>query len=405
MQSTTKGNRLHIGIFGRRNAGKSSLINAITKQETALVSEIAGTTTDPVYKAMELLPIGPIMLIDTAGIDDIGALGKMRIEKTLEVIKKTDVAIIVVDVQNSWADFEEKLLAEFQKRDIPVIIAVNKCDITDGSGITEELAGKAPTVAVSTANKAGIEDLKRFIIKAVPADWAGPTMLEGLIDADDIVVMVAPIDTAAPRGRLILPQVQAIRDALDNNAQALVVKENGLVATLANLKNPPKLVVTDSQAFKQVNIDTPPDVQLTSFSILMARHKGDLQTLVNGAAEVDKLQSGDKVLIAEACTHQCQADDIGRVKIPKWLNSYIGGELDYQWVAGNSFPADLSSYKLVIHCGACMINRQAMLSRLADAAAAGVPVVNYGVLIAKLNGILPRVLSPFSNIKAVGEKR
>lgn len=398
MQSTTKGNRLHVGFFGRRNAGKSSLINAITKQETALVSEIAGTTTDPVYKAMELLPLGPIVLIDTAGIDDMGALGRMRIEKTMEVIKKTDVAILVLDAAGKWGEFEEALFNEFKKKQIPMVVALNKCDTVDVAALLPQLSAKAPTAAVSAVKKIGLEELKRLLIASVPADWAGPTLLEGLVEDGDFVVLVTPIDSAAPKGRLILPQVQAIRDIVDHNAQALVVKENALSRTLAALKMPPKLVITDSQVFQQVNEITPASIQLTSFSILMARHKGDLKTLINGAAAVDLLQSGDKVLIAEACTHQCQSDDIGRVKIPRWLNGYVGGELDYHWVNGNCFPADLTSFKLVIHCGACMLNRQAMLSRLTDAAAKGVPVVNYGILIAKIKGILPRALSPFGEL-------
>lgn len=398
MQSTTKGNRLHVGFFGRRNAGKSSLINAITKQETALVSEVAGTTTDPVYKAMELLPLGPIVLIDTAGIDDMGALGRMRIEKTMEVIKKTDVAILVLDAAGKWGEFEESLFNEFKKKRIPILVALNKCDTVDAAALLTQLSAKAPTAAVSAVKKIGLEELKRLLVAAVPADWAGPTLLEGLVEAGDFVVLVTPIDSAAPKGRLILPQVQAIRDIIDHNAQALVVKENALSKTLAALKMPPKLVITDSQVFQQVNEVTPASIQLTSFSILMARYKGDLKTLIDGAAAVDLLQSGDKVLIAEACTHQCQSDDIGRVKIPRWLNGYIGGELDYHWVNGNCFPADLASFKLVIHCGACMLNRQAMLNRLTDAAVKGIPVVNYGILIAKIKGILPRALSPFGEL-------
>jgi len=402
MQETTKGNRLHIGIFGRRNAGKSSLINAITKQETALVSDVAGTTTDPVYKAMELLPIGPIMLIDTAGIDDVGDLGKLRIEKTAEVIKKTDIAILVFTEKAEWGDFEAKLLQQLRTKQIPVILALNKCDVSSKTDelLREvyELTGER-ALAISATTKDGMEELKQKLIALAPENWCGPGFVGDLIEKGDLVVMVVPIDTAAPKGRLILPQVQAIRDVLDNEARALIVKENELAAALDDLKRPPKLIVTDSQVFGKVNTIVPDAIQLTSFSILMARHKGDLRTLVRGAEMVDQLKKGDKILIAEACTHQCQSDDIGRVKIPRWLQQYVGGALDFHWVSGNTFPNDLTSYKLIIHCGACMINRRAMLSRLETAVQNHVPIVNYGVLIAKLHGILPRVLSPFATLR------
>lgn len=400
MQAATKGNRLHIGIFGRRNVGKSSLINAITKQDAALVSAVAGTTTDPVYKAMEILPIGPVMLIDTAGIDDVGDLGKMRIEKTREVIRKTDVGVIVVDVDGEWGEFEEKLLSELSKEKIPVIIAANKCELGDKKAKIKlfcEKSGKE-VMAVSAATRLGIEELKQKLIEIAPENWEGARLVGGLVEKGDLVLMVVPIDSAAPKGRLILPQVQAIRDVLDESAQALIVKESELTDALSSLKIKPKLVITDSQVFGAVDEKTPDDIQLTSFSILMARHKGDLKTLTDGANAVDNLKAGDKVLIAEACTHQCQSEDIGRVKIPKWLEKHIGGKLEFHWASGNSFPDDLKSYKLVVHCGACMINRKAMLSRLKIAKDCGVPIVNYGVLIAKLHGILPRTLSPFKEL-------
>lgn len=398
MQSTPKGNRLHIGIFGRRNAGKSSLINSLTKQEAALVSPVAGTTTDPVYKAMEILPIGPVMIIDTAGIDDSGTLGEMRIEKTREVITKTDVAILVMDGQEDFSDYEESLVEELKKRKIPTILVLNKDDISPISN--EKIKGlkanlKMPILKVSTVNLQGIESLKEELIKSVPDHWDGQPLIGDLINGGDSVVMVVPIDTAAPKGRLILPQVQAIRDVLDHDGHALVVKERELKSLLDNLKEKPKLVVTDSQEFLKVEADTPKEIKLTSFSILMARHKGDLETLVMGAKAIDSLKRGDKVLIAEACTHQCQSDDIGRVKIPRWLRQYVGGELEFHWVSGNSFPVDLQKYKLIIHCGGCMINRRAMLHRMKVAEDHKVPIVNYGVLIAKLHGILPRALSPF----------
>lgn len=398
MQSTPKGNRLHIGIFGRRNAGKSSLINSLTKQEAALVSPVAGTTTDPVYKAMEILPIGPVMIIDTAGIDDFGALGEMRVEKTREVITKTDVAILVMDGQDEFSEFEEKLTEELKKRKIPMILVLNKEDVLSTSDEKlEQLKAKLkiPVIRVSTITLQGIETLKEELIKSVPEHWEGQPLVGDLINDGDSVIMVIPIDTAAPKGRLILPQVQAIRDVLDHDGHVHVVKERELKALLDNLKEKPKLVITDSQEFLKADADTPKDINLTSFSILMARHKGELETLVMGAKAIDSLKRGDKILVAEACTHQCQADDIGRVKIPRWLRQYVGGELEFHWVSGNSFPADLQKYKLIIHCGGCMINRRAMLHRMKIAEKHKVPIVNYGVLIAKLHGILPRALSPF----------
>lgn len=407
MQSTPRGNRLHIGIFGRRNAGKSSLINSLTKQEAALVSPIAGTTTDPVYKAMEILPIGPVMIIDTAGIDDSGTLGEMRIEKTKEVITKTDVAILVMDGQKKISDYEENLIEELKKRKISTILVLNKEDVLPISDEkVNELKAKLkiPVLKVSTVSLQGIENLKEQLIKSVPDHWDGQPLVGDLINGGDSVVMVVPIDTAAPKGRLILPQVQAIRDVLDHDGHALVVKERELKSLLDNLKGKPKLVITDSQEFLKVEADTPKEIKLTSFSILMARHKGNLETLVMGAKAIDSLKRGDKVLIAEACTHQCQSDDIGRVKIPRWLRQYVGGELEFHWVSGNSFPVDLQKYKLIIHCGGCMINRRAMLHRMQVAEDHKVPIVNYGVLIAKLHGILPRALSPFPYLQMLIEE-
>ncbi|MDF2563855.1 MAG: mnmE 2 [Massilibacillus sp.] len=407
MQSTPRGNRLHIGIFGRRNAGKSSLINSLTKQEAALVSPIAGTTTDPVYKAMEILPIGPVMIIDTAGIDDSGTLGEMRIEKTKEVITKTDVAILVMDGQEKFSDYEENLIEELKKRKISTILVLNKEDVLPISDEkVKELKAKLkiPVLKVSTVSLQGIEHLKEQLIKSVPDHWDGQPLVGDLINGGDSVVMVVPIDTAAPKGRLILPQVQAIRDVLDHDGHALVVKERELKSLLDNLKEKPKLVITDSQEFLKVEADTPKEIKLTSFSILMARHKGNLETLVMGAKAIDSLKRGDKVLIAEACTHQCQSDDIGRVKIPRWLRQYVGGELEFHWVSGNSFPVDLQKYKLIIHCGGCMINRRAMLHRIQVAEDHKVPIVNYGVLIAKLHGILPRALSPFPYLQMLIEE-
>ncbi|SDF43866.1 [FeFe] hydrogenase H-cluster maturation GTPase HydF [Sporolituus thermophilus] len=404
MQDTPRGARLHIAIFGRRNAGKSSLINALTNQNIALVSDVPGTTTDPVYKAMEILPIGPVVIIDTAGIDDEGELGALRVERTLQVLNKTDLALMVIDQAAGVSDWEEGLVAELKKRNIPVIGVVNKIDMGQPAAAetlnwTKRLA--IPMVAVSAKTKQGVEELKRQMIKHAPENWEGPPILGDLITGGDTVVLVTPIDSAAPKGRLILPQVQAIRDVIDQDAIAVVVKETQLADALANLRQPPRLVVTDSQAFKHVAAVTPDDVTLTSFSILFARYKGDLETLVAGAKAIDGLKPGDRVLIAEGCTHHRQKDDIGTVKIPRWLQQKVGGELKFEWVSGGNFPTDLEQYQLIVHCGACMLNRREMLYRLAVAREKGVPIVNYGVLIAYVHGILPRVLMPFPAARRV----
>lgn len=398
MQDTPKGSRLHIAIFGRRNAGKSSLINALTNQDIALVSSVPGTTTDPVYKAMEILPIGPVMIIDTAGIDDVGDLGALRVERTMQVLNKTDLAVLVIEPEDGVTSFEEELIAEIRKRNIPIVGVINKSDIAVASPAKIESWNAAldlTLLTISARTGQGIEELKRLMIKMAPDNWEGPELIGDLISPGDTVVLVVPIDLAAPKGRLILPQVQTIRDILDNDAAALVVKERELKEALEGLRQPPRLVVTDSQEFMKVGADTPPEVMLTSFSILQARHKGDLETLVAGAKAIEHLQPGDKVLIAEGCTHHRQADDIGKVKIPRWLRQAVGSELDFEWVSGGSFPADLGKYKLIIHCGACMLNRREMLYRLALAREAGVPIVNYGLLIAQVHGILYRALAPF----------
>lgn len=398
MQDTPKGDRLHIAMFGRRNAGKSSLINALTGQDIALVSEVAGTTTDPVYKAMELLPIGPVVFIDTAGIDDIGELGALRVERTMQVLNKTDLALVVIDPENGMSEEEASLAATIKMRKIPLLAVVNKADIRQATDEQLKKWGEelnCRVIVVSTVSGLGIEKLKQAIIQSTPDDWEGQPLIGDLLQPGDTVVMVVPIDLAAPKGRLILPQVQAIRDALDNDAVCIVSKERELRAVLENLKQPPRLVVTDSQEFLKVSADTPPDVWLTSFSILMARHKGDLVTLAAGAKAIDELQPGDSVLVAEGCTHHRQADDIGRVKIPRWLRQRVGGDLEFTWVSGGDFPSDLGRYKLIIHCGSCMLNRRQMIYRLSVAREQNVPIVNYGVLIAWLHGILPRALKPF----------
>jgi [FeFe] hydrogenase H-cluster maturation GTPase HydF len=395
LNQTPRGSRLHIAIFGRRNAGKSSLINALTNQDIAIVSDVPGTTTDPVYKSMEILPIGPVVIIDTAGIDDVGELGRLRIEKALGVLSRTDLMLLVIDPVSGFGPFEEEVVEKARGNMVPVILVVNKIDIypqfkMDSAGL--------PTVMVSAVTRQGIDDLKMTMISQAPRDFMTPTILGDLISPGDTVVLVVPIDLAAPKGRLILPQVQTIRDILDNDAMALVVKERELKTALAGLKEKPRLVVTDSQAFLKVAADTPGDVPMTSFSILFARHKGDLTTLVEGARAIEDLSPGDKVLVSEACTHHRVEDDIGTVKIPRWLNQLVGGPLDYTWVSGLELPKDLSGYKLIIHCGACMINRKEMLHRLMVAKHAGIPIVNYGVLIAYVMGILDRTLRPFPEV-------
>lgn len=404
LNQTPRGSRLHIAIFGRRNAGKSSLINALTNQEIAIVSDVPGTTTDPVYKSMEILPIGPVVIIDTAGIDDVGELGRLRIEKALGVLNKTDLMLLVVDPASTAGQYEEEVLSRAEENGVPVIVVVNKMDLHQGHDTSTALprAGM-PVVEVSALTRQGIDELKMAMIKAAPKDWMTPTILGDLISPGDTVVLVVPIDLAAPKGRLILPQVQTIRDILDNDAMAYVVKERELKGALSMLKEKPRLVVTDSQAFLKVAADTPKDVPMTSFSILFARHKGNLTTLAEGAKAVEGLVPGDRVLVSEACTHHRVEDDIGTVKIPRWLNQLVGGPLEYTWVSGLELPKDLSGYKLIIHCGACMINRKEMLHRLLTAQHAGVPIVNYGVLIAYVMGILPRALKPFPEVAHIME--
>lgn len=396
LNETPRGSRLHIAIFGRRNAGKSSIINALTRQEVAIVSHYPGTTTDPVYKSMEILPIGPVVVIDTAGIDDVGELGELRIKKTLDVLHRADLMILVVDPGQQPGSYERDLIDRANKQGVPVAGVVNKIDLYPETGKAElERELGIGLVPVSAVTGEGIDDLKKEIIKSAPKDWTAPTIVGDLINPGDTVVLVVPIDLAAPRGRLILPQVQTIRDILDSDACAMVVKERELKKALGDLACKPKMVITDSQAFLKVDADTPADIMLTSFSILFARYKGNLEALVRGALAVDGLAPGDRVLIAEACTHHRVADDIGTVKIPRWLRQRAGGDLSFEWSSGIELPSDLEQYKLIVHCGACMINRKEMLHRLMQAAGAGVPVVNYGVLIAYLHGILRRVLSPF----------
>ena len=398
LNQTPRGERTHIAIFGRRNAGKSSLINALTGQEVAIVSPVKGTTTDPVRKAMELLPLGPILIIDTAGLDDEGALGALRVQRTREVLNQTDIAILVVEAEHGLGDCERDLAAQVRAKGLPLVVVFNKADLGAPAAAARQAVAEqlnTPVHVVSSTTKDGIEDLKLALARIVPEDDGQRRLVGDLLQPNDVVVLVTPIDSAAPKGRLILPQQQVARDILEAGAIAVVARETELRAALAGLAKKPRLVITDSQAFTQVAAETPADVPLTSFSILFARYKGDLEELVRGAQAVEKLKDGDRVLIAEGCTHHRQKDDIGTVKIPRWLRERTGRNLVLEHTSGMKYPRDLREYALAVHCGACMLNRREMLWRIAQAREAGVPIVNYGVLIAYLKGILPRCLAPF----------
>ncbi|WAM35856.1 [FeFe] hydrogenase H-cluster maturation GTPase HydF [Caldicellulosiruptor acetigenus] len=397
MNTTPRSERIHIAIFGKRNAGKSSLINAITNQPIAIVSDMPGTTTDPVYKAMEILPLGPVVLIDTAGIDDEGALGKLRVEKTLEVLDKTDIAILVVSDLDDLT-YEKWLVKLFEQKKVARIGVLNKIDkdqnYKEKLSFLQSTLGM-PFLPVSCAQQKGIDDLKNTLSKLIPDVGEDLRIVGDLINPSDFAVLVVPIDKAAPKGRLILPQQQTIRDILDSDAIAIVTKEYELKETIENLGKKPAIVITDSQAFLKVDADTPPDIPLTSFSILFARYKGDLVEFVEGVKKIKELKPGDKVLIAEACTHHRQSDDIGTVKIPRWLRQIAGFDINFEWVSGYNYPKDLTKYKLIIHCGGCMITRREMLFRIELAKQQGVPITNYGIMIAYVHGILPRALKPF----------
>lgn len=396
MKQTPKGLRLHIGLFGRRNVGKSSLLNAMTRQTVSIVSDIAGTTTDPVEKPMEMLPLGPVLFIDTAGIDDTGALGDMRVERTRSVFDRTDIGIIVTE--GLWGQFEDAILKELKDRGIPVIAAFNKSDIRQPDPELQNRLKSAdvPYVHTIAVRHQGLLELREMLIRHAPEDYINtPTIIGDLLAPGELAVLVVPIDLEAPKGRLILPQVQSIRDILDNDAYCMVVKERELRDALERLRRPPALVVTDSQAFLKVAADTPAAVAMTSFSILFARFKGDLPELVRGAMAIEQLKSGDRILIAEACSHHPIGDDIGRVKIPRWLRQYVGGELNFTFTRGHDFPEDLEEFNLVVHCGACMWNRREMLSRIIRCRQAKVPISNYGLTIAYSLGIFERALQPF----------
>ena len=380
LNATPSAERVHIGIFGKRNAGKSSLINALTGQDLAIVSDIAGTTTDPVSKAMELLPLGPVVMIDTPGLDDEGALGAQRVRKAMQVMNKCDLAVVVVDAVEGQTGEHEQLLARLTAKQIPHVVAMNKCDLL--SSVPADTEGVR---YVSAADGTGIFALKETIAHLVPSGDNGRRIVADLIAPNDFVVLVVPIDSAAPKGRLILPQQQTIRDILEAGATSIVCRETELAATLAKLGQPPRMVITDSQA---------ENVPLTSFSILFARYKGRLDQAVRGVQALETLSDGDTILISEGCTHHRQCDDIGTIKLPRWIEQYTGKKFDFQFTSGGAFPDDLSPYKLIVHCGACMLNEREMKYRLAYAEDCGVPMTNYGILISYIHGILPRAVRP-----------
>ncbi|PRR85458.1 [FeFe] hydrogenase H-cluster maturation GTPase HydF [Clostridium luticellarii] len=398
LNETPRSVRVHIALFGKRNAGKSSIINAITGQDIAIVSDVRGTTTDPVYKSMEILPIGPCVIIDTAGLDDEGKLGHLRKKKTMEVLNKTDISLVVIDSVLGITDYDRYIINEIKDKDMPFIVVLNKIDILKKDNDYIKNVKKefnAPVISVSAASGEGIKKLRNEIAGILPQDEDKFKIVGDLIRPGDFVVLVIPIDKAAPKGRLILPQQQTIRDILESDAMAVVTKEYELRETLENMGKKPKLVITDSQVFLKVSADTPKDILMTSFSILFARYKGDLVELIKGVKAVKKLKDGDKVLIAEGCTHHRQSDDIGKVKIPRWIRQITGKKINFEFSSGVSFTDDIKKYALIVHCGGCMLNRSAMIYRINTAKQFNVPIVNYGILIAYVQGILDRALKPF----------
>lgn len=393
----TRGFRLHVGLVGRRNVGKSSLINALMRQDVAIVSETPGTTTDPVTRPMELQPIGPVLLIDTAGVDDSGDLGTLRVGRTRNMLDRCDVGLLVCEA-GKWSPEEDALRDDLRRRGLPTIVVFNKSDqgVPDAATVKMLEEGGAAVVMVSASDGTGLDELRDAIIAiASQNDDTPPPLLADLIGPGGLALLVVPIDKEAPVGRLIMPQVHAIRDVLDGDAQCMVVKESGLAAALDRLKEPPDLVVTDSQAFREVAAVTPPEVPMTGFSVLMSRLRGDLTLQVAGAAAIGRLKPGDRVLVAESCSHHPIEDDIGRVKLPRWLDKKAGGALQYDTVQGHDFPADLSAYALVVHCGACTMNRREMQGRLGRCRESGVPVTNYGLAIAYCFDLFDRALEPF----------
>ena len=400
LNDTVSGDRVHIGFFGRRNAGKSSLVNAFTGQQLSVVSDVRGTTTDPVRKAMELLPLGPVLIIDTPGIDDEGALGELRVQKAREVLQQCDIALLVAPAVEPLHPADLELLRLFKERGLPYVIVRSKCDL-----LKDRPAPGPQEIFVSAATKEHLPELKERVAHLARPEEPNRPIVGDLLSPGDLVVLVTPIDSAAPKGRLILPQQQTIRDILDHDASAVVTKETELAHVLSCLAQKPRLVITDSQAFGRVAADTPAELPLTSFSILFARHKGDLASAVAGAAALDALQDDDTVLISEGCTHHRQCEDIGTVKLPRWIQAHTGREIRFSFTAGRDFPEDLSPYRLVIHCGGCTLTPREMRFRQQRAAAAGIPMTNYGTAIAHIHGILPRALAPFPQIAALLSRR
>ncbi|BDF05868.1 [FeFe] hydrogenase H-cluster maturation GTPase HydF [[Clostridium] hylemonae] len=399
LNSTPSSERIHIGIFGKRNAGKSSVINALTGQDLAIVSDIKGTTTDPVLKAMELLPLGPVVMIDTPGLDDEGELGTLRVQKAYQILNKTDIAVLVVDGTVGMTEADHAILKRIKEKKLPSVVVLNKADIAVPDRYKDAASlGLAPDdyfMWVSASDNSNIYELKELIARLVPADDPKSKIVGGLIRPSDFIILVVPIDKAAPKGRLILPQQQTIRDILEADAAAIVIKENELSNTLMTLGKKPAIVITDSQVFDKVSKETPADIPLTSFSILFARYKGNLSTVVDGARTLDCLKDGDTVLIAEGCTHHRQCDDIGTVKLPRLIHKYTGKQINFEFTSGTEFPLDLSTYNLIIHCGGCTLNEREMKYRLKCAEDAGIPITNYGIAIAQMNGILERSIELF----------
>ena len=402
MNQTPASERVHIGFFGRRNAGKSSVMNAVTGQDLAVVSDVRGTTTDPVYKSMELLPLGPVVMMDTPGIDDEGELGALRVRKSYQVLNKTDAAVLVIDGSVGVTPEDKALLKRIREKKIPYVIAVNKKELAAPDAlekIVDELSSEdGQIIAVSAATGEGIDELKEQIAAAADTEEPERYIVRDLLKPSDVAVLVVPIDKAAPKGRLILPQQQTIRDILEADAVSVVVKETELKNVLGQFQNKPKMVITDSQAFEKVAADTPEDILLTSFSILFARYKGDLAAVVKGVTALDTLEDGDAILISEGCTHHRQCDDIGTVKLPRWIREYTGKEIRIETTSGTEFPDDLTKYKMIVHCGGCMLNEREMKYRLKCAEDQGVPMTNYGITIAYMKGILKRSVEVFPEI-------
>ena len=403
MNQTPASERVHISFFGKRNAGKSSVINAVTGQDLAIVSSVMGTTTDPVYKSMELLPLGPVVVIDTPGIDDEGELGALRVRKSYQVLNKTDIAILVVDSTTGKGEEEFALLHKFHEKHIPYLVVYNKIDLLSVEEIKNlAMSVRAGEVLASAADGMNIQELKEKIATLKPEDTHQYPLIQDLIEPLDLVILVVPIDKAAPKGRLILPQQQTIRDILERGALSLVVRDTELKSTLDHFLAQgvcPKLVVTDSQAFARVSKDVPENITLTSFSILFARYKGELETQLKGVAALSSIEDGDHILIAEGCTHHRQCGDIGTCKMPEWIQSYTGKEPVFEFTSGTEFPDDVSSYKMVVHCGGCMLNEREMKYRIACCQDQGVPITKYGILIAQVTGILKRSLGPFPKMQ------